>query len=414
MNIWLLTIGEPAPVPGDDSSRIYRTGQFSFGLVSRGHNVVWWASAFDHPRKKFLFDKTTPYDLTQNLKVVSLKSRGYKSNISLGRFLDEIEVAKEFQTWSPKFDRPDVIICNARSMFLSDAVVKFGRENNVPVILDCRDMWPDIFPWAVPKPIRFAFELALYPFDNIARRNFKRSTAIIGITEDFLRWGLQKAGRARTELDEVFPFAYSKNKVNSSYIRDAQKFWDDHNVTDDPEVFYIAFIGTIANSLDVRSIIDAASDSRIRELPIRFVIAGAGDKLVELQKASIDLNNIIWPGWLNAAQISVLMDRAYLGIDPMPNRFDFLASVNNKAIEYWSGGLPILSSPDIGALAKILKETNTGLSYRYGDGKHLASLVLEIVKDRQRHKQMSANAVSFFEKNFELEIVVDRFEQYLR
>ena len=55
-----------------------------------------------------------------------------------------------------------------------------------------------------------------------------------------------------------------------------------------------------------------------------------------------------FPGWVDAAKIFVLMRRSAVGLDPLPDRYDFLATINNKAIEYMSAGLPVISSPDRG------------------------------------------------------------------
>jgi hypothetical protein len=36
-----------------------------------------------------------------------------------------------------------------------------------------------------------------------------------------------------------------------------------------------------------------------------------------------------------------------VGLDPMPDRYDLVVHINNQAIEYLSGGLPIVSSPQL-------------------------------------------------------------------
>ncbi len=46
MRVWLLTVGEPLPTDGG-SDRVWRTGFLARALADRGHEVVWWSSAFD-------------------------------------------------------------------------------------------------------------------------------------------------------------------------------------------------------------------------------------------------------------------------------------------------------------------------------------------------------------------------------
>jgi len=59
MRVWLLTIGEPVPLGAGARDRLHRTGAFARYLVSRGHQVVWWTSAFDHFRKQHLSGEDT-------------------------------------------------------------------------------------------------------------------------------------------------------------------------------------------------------------------------------------------------------------------------------------------------------------------------------------------------------------------
>jgi len=60
MKIWLVTIGEPLPLGISKDDRLHRTGQFARYCASKGHEVVWWTSTFDHFRKQHHFegDKT--------------------------------------------------------------------------------------------------------------------------------------------------------------------------------------------------------------------------------------------------------------------------------------------------------------------------------------------------------------------
>ncbi len=52
MNIWLIQIGEPLPL--EAGVRKMRTALLADKLLERGHSVYWWASAFEHQRKKWI------------------------------------------------------------------------------------------------------------------------------------------------------------------------------------------------------------------------------------------------------------------------------------------------------------------------------------------------------------------------
>jgi hypothetical protein len=50
MNIWLVQTGELLPL--DEGVKKMRIALLADILVERGHNVFWWASAFDHFTKQ--------------------------------------------------------------------------------------------------------------------------------------------------------------------------------------------------------------------------------------------------------------------------------------------------------------------------------------------------------------------------
>jgi hypothetical protein len=74
VNVWLVQIGEALPVkPGIQK---LRTAHLAEKLVQRGHNVIWWASAFDHFKKIWLYSGDTEVTLRQNFKIRTLKGTG--------------------------------------------------------------------------------------------------------------------------------------------------------------------------------------------------------------------------------------------------------------------------------------------------------------------------------------------------
>ncbi|NDC82834.1 hypothetical protein EB093_04125 [bacterium] len=317
MKIWLMTIGEPVPVSDAVGHRLHRTGQFADALSKTGHHVTWWASAFDHRSKTHLVHEYTTISKSDNYDIVLLKGCGYRRNISIQRIWDELQLASEFKRSSPNMIKPDIIVCSVPSIALAIAAVEYGKKNRIPVVLDGRDMWPDIFVEVLPTSLRWLGKIAVTPIESRCRWAFKHATAILGITDEFVNWGLKKSGRVRTSFDTAIPFAYSLTQQSQSKIAVAEQYWDSMGVRDNDDVFNVLFIGMIANTLDVDAILDASQDPRIKALNIRFIIAGDGDKLHHYKKLSSTYTNVVWPGWIDAAQIQVVMQRSHVGIDPM-------------------------------------------------------------------------------------------------
>jgi hypothetical protein len=93
MNIWLIEIGETSPL--DRKQRKMSAFLLSDKLIERGHNVLWWISAFDHFKKNWIFKKDTEITLSNGVKVYALKGIGYKKNISLSRYIDHRIISLE-------------------------------------------------------------------------------------------------------------------------------------------------------------------------------------------------------------------------------------------------------------------------------------------------------------------------------
>ena len=107
------------------------------------------------------------------------------------------------------------------------------------------------------------------------------------------------------------------------------------------------------------------------------------------------------------------MRRASVGIDPMMDRYDFLATINNKAIEYMSGGLPVVSSPARGVLFDVLRDHRCGVSYNNGDSDGLADVLVELIDEPDTLAAMSANSLRLFENRFTAEKVYAEMMAYL-
>lgn len=414
MNVWLVTIGEPVPVDESFTDRLHRTGQLAAFLASQGHSVTWWTSTFDHFSKKHHFDSDTVVFPEESLRIMLLHGCGYSSNMSFSRIKDQRQIAAKFALQSRnQTQKPDIILSSLPTIELCDEVVNYGKEQRVPVVLDMRDMWPDILVDSIPGPARWLARLVLSPMFKQAARACRGADAITGITEDFVDWGVAKAGRERIAVDQSFPFAYVTNPLAPERIAQAQEYWDQQGIPKCPEDFVVCFFGTISHQLDVNTLIKAARLLKSRMQPVKFVICGTGDTLEQHRQAAEDCTNMLFPGWMNAAQIKVLMQRSSLGLDPMPDRYDFLATINNKALEYISAGLPVVSSPKAGVLYRLLKENDCGVSHDMGDSEALADILEGLVVDKQRLRQLSENASRLFESTFTLERVCTNLENYL-
>lgn len=375
MRIWLATVGEPLPINGGNV-RLYRTGMLAQYLAGLGHDVLWWNSDFDHHRKVHRTGSDSTIPCSDHLEIRLLHGCGYQNHVSLARFRDQRQVAKAFLHNANDAVQPDVIIAAFPIIELAAACAQYAEARNIPLAMDVRDAWPDIFLDVAPRPLRPIARLLIGPYDAYAKRTLARAHAIFSLTDPFLQWSLDKAGRTRGACDAVIPMTYEMDTPDQ-VDNNALESWRAEGL-DPAQQYIICLFCTFGRQFDIQTICDAAA--RLESLAIfdvRFVLCGQGEGLEELKRRSLHITSVIFPGWTDRLRITALMSMSSAGLTPYwPDR-NFSGNLPNKPIEYLSSGLPILNSLT-GHLADLIHEHDIGESYTAGDAISLVEAVLRL------------------------------------
>jgi len=397
----LITVGEPLPTDGP-GERLLRTGILADMLSRRGHDVLWWTSSFDHFAKHQRHGTDVLQVVEDRYRIHQLHANGYRKNVSLTRLLNHYGLARKFRKHSVLEPRPEIILSSLPTLELCVEATRYGRKRGIPVVLDVRDLWPDIFLELVPRWGRSASRIVLSPLFQAAREACRDATAILGITPEIVAWGLKYAERAPSEWDRDFPLGYSQVPPPEGETEQAAERWRTRGVG--AEDFNLCFFGTIGRQFDLETVIDAAWRLKEGDRPFRFVICGSGDKLEFYRKKASGCPNVLFPGWVNRADILALMQMSAAGLAPYRNKPDFLLSLPNKPLEYLSAGLPVVSSLK-GTLKRLLEEHHCGMTYGEGDPDSLVATLVFLHDHREASYEMSRNARELFAGRFDAEKV---------
>jgi glycosyltransferase involved in cell wall biosynthesis len=409
--VWLIKAGEPLPIEGKEV-RLYRTGILAETLAARSHEVVWWTSTFNHVTKTHRFHETRSVRIDRNYKLRLLHSVAYKRNVSVLRVVNHYLESRKFASEAEKEDRPDVIVCSLPTIEFCVEAVRYGRSKNVPVILDVRDLWPDLFLEMGTIWLKPFLKLATRPWFRMVRKACKDATAIVGITPGFVEWGCRCAGRKRTDRDRCFPHAYSKSDASEDAIKEARERWKNLGVGVDKDEFIACFFGNFGRQFELETVIEGCRRLMKENRKIRFVLCGSGDSLPYYRILAKGCHNLLLPGRVNKVDIYALMSMSSIGLAPYRSNIGFKDNLPNKPVEYWSFGLPVLSSLD-GLLSEVLSENQCGVTYRNGDVEGFVRSFLEFYENRQRLADISMNAIKFYEANHNAEKVYARMADYL-
>lgn len=402
MNIWLIMSGEPLEMFGE---RPHRIGILSKMLVKKGHQVTWFTTTFDHQHKKYFFNKTTKIKSPFGVDMVFLHSpTPYYKNISFARLKNHKEIGKEFYKIANELNRPDVILTAFPTIDLAYNSVKFAKYNNIPIIVDVRDLWPDIFLDVFPEKFKWIGKLLLKDYFDKTKYIFKNATAITSMTEHFLKFGLKYGNRQKTNLDIAFPFGYPKYNLKIENEKKSLEKFNKLGINFDK--FTICYFGTIGKQFDFNPLIEVAKQQK----DVQFIVCGNGDEFESLKNKTKNLDNFVLPGWVNQDEIWTIMKYSKVSIAPYVYKENFLKNLTNKPIEYLAGEKPILSSID-GVLGKIINENKCGVVYK--NSQELNEYINKLKYDENLLQKMSKNAKKLFEEKFSAEKVYGEMIKYL-
>lgn len=402
MKVWVVKTGELLPTDGDNS-RLLRSGILSHHLAAAGHDVTWWTSAWNHQLKEFRSNGFSEQRLDERQRILLLPSIGYKGNVSVRRLVEHRLTARAFLRYAAQEPLPDVIHCAFPTIDLAVATVAFGRKHGIPVFVDVRDLWPDIFEEQLPGPLHAIGPVIFSPLRRATQRAFRGATGVLGSSPGFVEWGLRQAGRDRSEFDGDFPLAFFSAAPPASALRTAEDElraagilgWDG---------FTVFFAGTLSSRLELPTVVEAARHLSATADRIRVVLAGDGPMMAGLKALAEGLPNLYLTGWIDRARMTVLTEHSDVGLVPYPDRPDFLGNVPNKAVEYLAAGLPIVTSLQ-GELGNLLARSGAGMTYPNRDAEGLAALVRSLASDPGHCADMSAAAKIVFDREFDSHIV---------
>jgi len=402
MNIWLIQTGES--IPHQNTARSMRTSKIADELVRRGHEVLWWASAFDHFSKSWVYDSDTLVDVCHNFCLYALKGCGYRRNVSLRRLADYRMIAKKFHVLAGSVKRPDLIIASLPAHDLAYEAVRFGRLQGVPVIVDIRDPWPDVFLDNVPAILKPVAGVVLARDFSMVREAMRGASALTAVTDNFLEWALRYAGRSREAKDRVFYLGGSQLKSDEETRSEQERI---EELYDLKNKFVILFIGTFANYHNPEILLECAGRLRGRE--VAFVIAGSGEFFNRVKDQADTLPNVHLTGWVGDRTIRALLALSHVGVCPTTKE---AALFPNKAFSYLSAGLPVISAFQ-GDLRRLLEKHNFGRYYPPNDCNSLVECVKELCENKALYDKMSENARRVFTDIFGADRIYAEYVDYI-
>lgn len=399
LRIWVLQIGEPLPTR---AVREMRTALLCRKLTARGHTVLWWASAFDHLNKEWLFPDDARSMIEPSLEILALRGCGYAKNISLRRFVDHRLIARKFRSLAETERRPDLIVASMPTHDLAYEAAVYASKHRVPLVVDVRDPWPDRLVEYAPSPVRGVVKLLLSRDYWMVRYLFASASSLTSMMDSLLRWAQALGGERSTQADRTFYLGAARLEVPRTAPSSKLDFLSglsDRSV--------ISFVGTFGHHNHPGILAEAAG--RMRHERVHFVLGGSGDFFDEVKSISAGLDNVTLTGWLTEPEIAYLMSRSILGIVPCNYETD---AFPNKTFTYLAAGVPIISSLQ-GDVRVLLARENIGRYYPPNDVGCLVEVIRSLMEHPDVLDEMARNAERFFRKELDAAVIYEEFARHV-
>jgi glycosyltransferase involved in cell wall biosynthesis len=376
-----------------------RTWLLARELARRGHEVTWWHSTFSHQTREKLAETDSVVSTSEGFRLALVEAGTYRNNYSIGRLMQHRRLARGFERMAARLPVPDVIVCAYPPIELAERVARYANANGIRLIVDARDYWPDTFPDRAPKPLRALVDFAVRPMRHSARATFNRAGAIVAMSREMLEWA--KSYRTTKVPFEALVVPLGSEDVGP-FLPRARRPEDSLNVF---------FGGTLGNFYDLDTVLAAAERLQSRaETRIRFVVAGSGTRMPQLAQSARGLSNVELTGWLETGAYRSRLAEADVGL--MPYSAPKFAAFPNKAFEYFSAGLPTVSSCD-GEMRDVLEAADAGTYYLHDDVNRLVEILIEYADYPDRVRLQSSNARRLFEEYYDAGLCYPRYADFV-
>ncbi len=404
LKIWCLQTWEPNPLD-DSTARPWRTGMLAARLAQAGHDVTWWASHFSHTSKSFRSQRPE-LELPYDLKLIP--ALGYRRHVSLARLRDHKYVADQWSALAEAETKPDVIVASYPTIETCAAAADYGKRHGVPVLMDIRDQYPDLYWLNAPAPMRSLVRMVSAGARQLAKRALGGATGITANGPDVVDWGLAYAGRARGEFDASLFMSYEPPTVSPDDATRAAEYWRELGIDDGHNHFLITYTGMIGQTVELEPIFRAAA-ALAGDPQVRFVMCGGGDALDEAKIRAANLSNVLFTGWLKSPEIQRILQLSQVGLVPYRDRANFETGITNKPVEYFANSLPVVTSLRRGVLVDMIRKTAAGATYTNADPDSLAATLRPWISHTTSLEGARTSARKLFDQNFHPDIVYGRW-----
>lgn len=341
------------------------------------YNLEVVTSSFRHQTKKQR-NSDEINKIKTDYKVTLLTEPSYEKNISIKRFLSHRKLAKNILKYLKQRKRPDLIILSVPSLSVGSAVSKFAKRNNIKLIVDIQDLWPEAFKMAFNVPV--ISDLAFYPMKLQANRIYSRADEIMAVSNTYVNRGKEN------NSCEGFPLFIGTDS------RIVEKSINGKEINKPENEFWVGYVGALGHSYDITAVIKAIDILNKQGIDnIVFKIMGEGvlaDKFKEVAKEY--RVNCDFMGFLEYGEMMATLMKCDVAVNPIVGKS--VSSIINKVSDYAMAGVPVVNTQNSEEYRNLIDEYKCGINCRNDDVNDIANAIRRLYNDEELRKDMGKNS----------------------
>ncbi len=385
----------------------FRINDICTEWVKRGYKVTVITGIPNYPKGKYydgygLFKKRKETYNGIDIIRIPLIPRGNNAIMLALNYLSFV-VSGFFWKVFTKIKADYVFIFEVSPMTQALPGVWYAKKRKIPCYLYVTDLWPENVEIVAGITNKRILNTIGVMVDYI----YKRCDRIFTSSESFIQ-AIVDRGTDREKL-EFWP------QYAEDYYKPIDK--EKTNIVEIPQdgIFNIIFAGNIgfAQGLDVLP--KVAKILKDINTKARFNIVGDG-RFKETLKAKVEEYQVT--DYFNfidkqpATRIPEFMAVSDATLISLSRSKVFSITLPAKTQSCLACGIPIIVSAD-GEIQDVINKANAGVCSDAGDVKGLADNIKQLISmSAEKHQEMARNAVSYYQKNFDKDTLLNRMDQW--
>lgn len=366
--------------------------------TARKIDVELLTSSFYHTQKK-----QRTYKLESLYKVTLIKEPSYSKNVTVKRIISHrifangvIKHLKELK------EKPDVIYLFVPPTGLAKKVVDFANKNNIKVIIDVLDLWPEAFEMVLPMSL----SKLLLPMKKDVEFAYKNADKIVAVSKGYAK-KVASVNKKSSEGTAVYIgtdlSVFDKNAENAPKLEGKLR------------PITMAYIGMLGKSYDLLSVMQAMKELKESGHDIvEFLVMGNGPMQQQFADYAKDNNlPVRFTGRLSYEDMVKKLVKCDFGVNVLQGKS--VAGIINKHADYLSAGIPIINIQTDREFSDLLIENNAGIVCPVGDIEALKNAIKTLSENENIRNIMGKNsrllAEKYFDRNVTYKKIIDLIEE---